>query len=137
MSSRPSRLRNLARQISGRVRNSASRRNFRRRIGQVLANLTWDLILLQLFTGIALGSVLVEVVRILFGTTGYPFDTPEILQGAVDIWVGYFPLYRLFVIGVTMAILIALWVFLERTNFGLIIRAGARDPQIVRILGID
>jgi branched-chain amino acid transport system permease protein len=84
-----------------------------------------------------LGYVLVELVRILFGTTGYPFDTPELLQGAVDIWVGYFPLYRLFVIGVTMAILVALWIFLERTNFGLIIRAGARDPQIVRILGVD
>ena len=33
--------------------------------------------------------------------------------------------------------LLALWLFLERTAYGLIIRAGARDPQIVRMLGID
>jgi branched-chain amino acid transport system permease protein len=84
-----------------------------------------------------LGYVMIEVVRIIFGRTGYPFDTPEILQGAVDIWVGYFPLYRLFVIAATAVVLLGLYLFLERTSFGLIIRAGARDPQIVRILGVD
>ncbi|MDB5559357.1 MAG: branched-chain amino acid transporter permease [Enterovirga sp.] len=84
-----------------------------------------------------LGYVMIEVVRIVFGRTGYPFDTPELLQGAVDIWVGYFPLYRLFVIAATAVVLIGLYIFLEKTSFGLIIRAGARDPQIVRILGVD
>jgi branched-chain amino acid transport system permease protein len=69
--------------------------------------------------------------------SGYPFDTPEILQGAVNIGVGYFPLYRLFIIGVAAAVLLGLWLFLERTSFGLIIRAGARDPQIVRVLGVN
>ena len=81
--------------------------------------------------------ILVELVRILFGTQGLPFDTPDELIGAVDIGVGYFPLYRLFIIGVTAVVLVGLWLFLERTPYGLIIRAGARDPQIVRILGID
>ncbi len=84
-----------------------------------------------------LSYVLVELVRIFFGTSGYPVDTPDILQGASDIWIGYFPTYRLFVIGVAVVVLTALWLFLERTPYGLIIRAGARDPQIVRILGID
>jgi branched-chain amino acid transport system permease protein len=81
--------------------------------------------------------VMVELVRIAFGTTGYPFDTPDILQGAVNIGVGYFPLYRLFVIGATAVVLLGLWLFLEKTSFGLIIRAGARDRQIVRVLGVD
>ncbi len=81
--------------------------------------------------------IIVELVRIVFGTQGLPFDTPDALIGAVDIGVGYFPLYRLFVIGVAAVVLVALWLFLERTPYGLIIRAGARDPQIVRILGID
>ncbi|NNM70943.1 branched-chain amino acid ABC transporter permease [Enterovirga aerilata] len=84
-----------------------------------------------------LGYVMIEVVRIIFGRTGYPFDTPELLQGAVDIWVGYFPLYRLFIIAATAVVLAGLYLFLEKTSFGLIIRAGARDPQIVRILGVD
>ncbi|MES2749936.1 MAG: branched-chain amino acid ABC transporter permease [Pseudomonadota bacterium] len=84
-----------------------------------------------------LSYVMVELIRIAFGKSGYPFDTPEILQGAVNIGVGYFPLYRLFVIGIAAAVLFGLWLFLERTSFGLIIRAGARDPQIVRVLGVN
>ncbi len=84
-----------------------------------------------------LSYVIVELVRIAFGKSGYPVDTPELLQGAVDIGVGYFPLYRLFVIGATAVILFGLWLFLERTSFGLIIRAGARDPEIIRVLGVN
>jgi branched-chain amino acid transport system permease protein len=84
-----------------------------------------------------LSYVMVELIRIAIGKSGYPFDTPEILQGAVNIGVGYFPLYRLFVIGIAAAVLLGLWLFLERTSFGLIIRAGARDPQIVRVLGVN
>ena len=33
--------------------------------------------------------------------------------------------------------LIALWLFLERTDIGLVIRAGSRDPLMVRALGVD
>lgn len=84
-----------------------------------------------------LGYVMIELVRIAFGKTGYPFDTPELLQGAANIGIGYFPLYRLFVLGAAVAVLLGLWLFLEKTSFGLIIRAGARDPQIVRVLGVD
>ena len=84
-----------------------------------------------------LSYVMIQGVRILFGTNGLPFETPDALVGATDIGIGYFPTYRLFVIGVTGLALLGLWLFLERTPYGLIIRAGARDPQIVRILGID
>ena len=37
----------------------------------------------------------------------------------------------------TVTILFLLWLFLERTRIGLIIRAGARDPEIMRVLGVD
>lgn len=84
-----------------------------------------------------LGYVIVELVRIGFGKSGYPVATPELLQGATYIGVGYFPLYRLFVIAATGLILVGLWLFLERTSFGLIIRAGARDPEIIRVLGVN
>ena len=84
-----------------------------------------------------LSYVIVELVRVFWGKLGLPFETPEALQGAVDIGIGYFPLYRLFVIGVTAVILLALWLLIERTRFGLVIRAGAQDTVIVRILGID
>lgn len=84
-----------------------------------------------------LGLVLVELVRIVFGLEGVPFDVPQALQGAVNIGVGWFPLYRLFLIGVTIVLVVGLWLFLEKTSYGLIIRAGARDPEIMRVLGVD
>ena len=84
-----------------------------------------------------LGLIILELVRIFAGTEGIPFNTPEALTGAVDLGVFFFPKYRLFLIGVTAAILIALWFFLEKTPYGLIIRAGARDPEIVQVLGVD
>jgi len=84
-----------------------------------------------------LAYVLVEGIRMVFGKQGMPVDAPELLQGSANILVGRFPVYRLFVIGVTAVVLTGLWLFIEKTSFGLIVRAGARDPQIVRILGID
>jgi branched-chain amino acid transport system permease protein len=84
-----------------------------------------------------LAYMMVELVRIIFGKQGLPVDTPELLQESVDVFVGHFPAYRLFVIAITGVVLLGLWLFIEKTSFGLIIRAGARDPQIVRILGVD
>lgn len=84
-----------------------------------------------------LGYVLVEGVRILFGSDGLPFSTPEELSGVADLGVGFFPVYRLFVVGVVALVLVVLWYGLERTKLGLIVRAGARDPEILRVLGVD
>jgi branched-chain amino acid transport system permease protein len=84
-----------------------------------------------------LGYVFIESIRILFGLNGIPFSTPAGLRGAVDIGIGYFPLYRLFLIGATGVLVLGLWLFIEKTKFGLIIRAGARDPEILKVLGID
>ena len=84
-----------------------------------------------------LAYILVEVVRILFGAEGMPFNAPDALQGAVNIGVGYFPAYRLFVIAATAVLVVALWLLLEKTSYGLVIRAGGRDSEIVRVLGID
>ena len=84
-----------------------------------------------------LAYMMVEAVRMIFGRAGLPFDTPEILQGATNLGFADFPTYRLFVIGVVVALLAVLWFFIEKTSLGLIVRAGARDPVIVRVLGVD
>jgi branched-chain amino acid transport system permease protein len=84
-----------------------------------------------------LGLMLLEAVRMIAGTEGVPFNTPEALLGAVDLGFFFFPKYRLFLIAVTVLLLIALWLFLEKTSYGLVIRAGARDSEIVQILGVD
>lgn len=85
----------------------------------------------------ALTYIFVELVRIGFGQNGVPFSTPTELAGAVNIGIGYFPLYRLFLIGLAAVLMLGLWFFIERTPYGLIMRAGSRDPVILRVLGID
>lgn len=82
--------------------------------------------------------IMVEIVRIFWGTSDQPFSAPEILSMPVELFgIFYFPSYRLFVIAITAVICILLWIFLEKTNLGLIIRAGTRDSLMVRALGID
>jgi branched-chain amino acid transport system permease protein len=84
-----------------------------------------------------LSLVLVEAVRLIWGKAGLALNTPPSLAGAVDLGFMMYPQYRIFVIGVTVVALIALWLFLTRTNVGLIIRAGTRDPLMVRALGFN
>jgi branched-chain amino acid transport system permease protein len=84
-----------------------------------------------------LSLVLVEAVRIIWGKIGLTLDPPSALDGAVNLGFTVFPIYRLFVIAVTLAVLVALWLFLERTPIGLVIRAGSRDPLMVRALGFN
>jgi branched-chain amino acid transport system permease protein len=84
-----------------------------------------------------LSYVLVEAVRIVFGSDGIPFPTPSQLTGVANLGIGYFPIYRLFVIVVVAVVLLLLWLALEKTKFGLIVRAGSRDPTIMRVLGVN
>lgn len=84
-----------------------------------------------------LSYVFIDLIRIVFGIEGLQSSTPSALRGSVNIGIGHFPLYRLFLILAAAAIIAALWLFIEKTRYGLIIRAGARDAEIVRVLGID
>jgi branched-chain amino acid transport system permease protein len=84
-----------------------------------------------------LSLILIEGVKVFWGKIGLTLDPPRALAGAVDLGFMTFPAYRLFLVAVIVAVLIALYFFLGRTNIGLIIRAGSRDPLMVRALGID
>jgi branched-chain amino acid transport system permease protein len=84
-----------------------------------------------------LSLVIVEAVKVVWGKVGLTVDPPRDLAGAVNLGFMNFPVYRLFVVAVTALVLVGLWLFLEKTNVGLIIRAGTRDALMVRALGID
>jgi branched-chain amino acid transport system permease protein len=84
-----------------------------------------------------LSLIMIETVRIIMGTSDYPFSAPSLLQGTFNFFGIYFPYYRIFIIFITCVVISLLWLFLERTNIGLIIRAGTRDSIMVRALGID
>jgi branched-chain amino acid transport system permease protein len=76
------------------------------------------------------------LLRLVYGGIGQPFSTPHVLSG-VYLWGPILiTRYRLAVFVVTVAILIGLWAFMQFTPFGRILRAGARDPEMVALLGI-
>ncbi len=70
--------------------------------------------------------------------TGDPIavETPQWLVGTTNLLGVVFPVYRLAVILIAVAIAVVLWLLLERTRLGAMIRAGVDDPEMARVVGI-
>ncbi|HET7874587.1 MAG TPA: branched-chain amino acid ABC transporter permease [Methylomirabilota bacterium] len=88
-----------------------------------------------LFT-FGLAMVAEQSLRMVWGATGLPFAIPEALRGQVFLGDFIYSRYRLAVLGVSAAAVLGSWLLLNKTSFGLIVRAGTRDPEMVRALGI-
>ena len=71
--------------------------------------------------------------------TGNPFDIdpPEALTQSIVVGGLHLPLYRVFMIGVALAIGLSLWLVIEKTRLGATIRATVDDAQMARGVGID
>lgn len=81
--------------------------------------------------------VLIEGVRTVSGSGGRSVAAPGVLDFRVDLGVGLpVPAYLLFVVLVVGLVVFGLWTFLQRTNVGLIVRAGIRDHVMIRALGV-
>jgi branched-chain amino acid transport system permease protein len=91
----------------------------------------------QILVTFGLALVLQELVRWVFGGTNLPFSPPMWAVIPVNIGIGYYPPWRLVIIGVTLAIVAAIYLFLQYTRFGLVVRAGMRDPEMLRFLGVN
>jgi branched-chain amino acid transport system permease protein len=89
-----------------------------------------------LFT-FGLAMFLEQMVRWIWGTQGIPFQIPEALRGAIAMGPIVYSKYRYFVGLCAVLVIASLWYFLEKTPYGMIIRAGSRDPDMVRVLGIS
>jgi branched-chain amino acid transport system permease protein len=74
----------------------------------------------------------------LMGWGGDPISvaTPPHFGGFIRFAGAAFPLYRMAVIVIAVVFAIALWLMLERTRLGAMIRAGVDDPQMARVVGI-
>jgi branched-chain amino acid transport system permease protein len=87
---------------------------------------------------VTLGVSFMAADACLMGWGGDPISvaTPPILTGFLRLGTAVFPLYRLAVIAIAVVFAIALWLMLERTRLGAMIRAGVDDPQMARVVGI-
>ena len=85
-----------------------------------------------------LAIMIPDVVRMVFGRPGKPFAVPTVLTGSLFSLGGTeIGSYRVFIIAVTAALLPLLWLLLNRTNLGMVIRAGTSDNLMVQLLGIN
>lgn len=70
--------------------------------------------------------------------TGDPWQpaVPAGLQGAIAVSSLFFPIYRVAIVGVAAAVAVVLWLVVERTRIGAMIRAGVDDASMARVVGI-
>jgi len=61
---------------------------------------------------------------------------PRLMRGATQIFGLAFSIYRLAIIAIALVIAALLWLLLDRTRLGAMIRAGVDDPQMARVCGI-
>jgi branched-subunit amino acid ABC-type transport system permease component len=90
----------------------------------------------QLLLTFAFVLIFDDLVKLIFGPVYQSPPTPAALAGAVSIGGSVLPVYHLFILGVGVLVGLGLWVFLERTRFGLVIRATAADREMARALGV-
>lgn len=81
--------------------------------------------------------VVTEGVRQIAGSGGKTVSPPAQLSTQVSLGPTTFPAYLLFVMGITAAVVVGLYMLLQRTSLGLVIRGGIRDNVMIRILGIN
>ncbi len=79
-----------------------------------------------------------ELVAILWGRTALYLPRPEWLQGHIELFAGSrYPLYRMVIIGVGLAVAAVLWYVVTRTRLGMLVRAGASNRTMVSALGVN
>lgn len=91
----------------------------------------------ELVLTIGIGLVIMEFVKAVWGTQSLMLQPPEILTGLVSIGVFRYPMYRVFVIFFSMAIMILMGLLFYKTRFGTIVRAATVDAEMVNALGIN
>jgi len=91
----------------------------------------------QLLVTFGLAICIIEGVRFFFGSESRNVPAPEALSGIVSLGFAMYPKYRIVLMGIVAAALLALFVVLYRTRLGMIVRAGIEDPVMVDSLGIN
>jgi branched-chain amino acid transport system permease protein len=91
----------------------------------------------QILVTLGLALIIQEGSIIYWGPVGINVSTPELLQGAVLLGSFAYPWYRLFVIVFAMVVALLLWILLEKTKFGALIRAGSENTEMVSLLGVN
>ncbi len=91
----------------------------------------------ELILTVGVSLVILAGVKIFWGTESLPINIPPYLMGLVSIAGMNYPVYRLFVIALSLVVLAIMALVLYKTRLGKIVRAAVSDADMVNALGIN
>ena len=91
----------------------------------------------ELILTVGISLVILESVKVFWGTDSLYLAIPEYLKGLVYLGRLSYPSYRLFVIGLSAVILIIMILILYKTRLGMVVRAAVSDADMVNALGVN
>ncbi len=93
----------------------------------------------QTLVTIGISIIAADLMLAYWGGTTYQFEIPDALYGALRgiPVIKVYPIYRLFILAAAITVGIALWLFLNRTRIGMMIRAGVDDRDMLSATGVN
>ncbi len=91
----------------------------------------------QLVLTVGVSLVILASVKIFWGTESLPVKIPPVLTGLIKLGGLDYPIYRLFIIGLSLVVLVIMALLLYKTRIGKIVRAAVSDADMVNALGIN
>ena len=92
--------------------------------------------ILSLLVTFGLAMVAEQLIRIIWGAAPLPATMPAIFKGNIMLGDFLFSRYRLLLLAVVAVVLAGIWLLLNKTSFGRVVRAGIQRPDMVAALGI-
>jgi branched-chain amino acid transport system permease protein len=92
--------------------------------------------ILSLLVTFGLAMVAEQAIRMVWGAAPLPSSMPPGLKGSVMLGDFLFSRYRLLLLALVLALLAGVWLLLNKTAFGRVVRAGVQRPDMVAVLGI-
>jgi len=90
----------------------------------------------QVLATLGLAFIIADFCLVIWGGDPIPINAPEMLRAPLQLFGFSFPTYRLVVLGISMISAVLLYLLMERTRLGAMIRAGVDDMQMARAVGI-
>ena len=90
----------------------------------------------QVLMTIGFALIFQDLALLIWGGDPYAIRPPSMLAGVLTAGPGRFPIYRIFIIVVAVVVGAALWLALDRTRVGAMIRAAVDDPEMAQGIGI-
>lgn len=91
----------------------------------------------QVLTTMGFALIFQDLALVIWGGDPHTIRVPPVLSGSWQVGDLFFPVYRVFIVAVAGAVAIVLWLVLERTRIGAMMRATVDDPEMARGVGVN